>query len=321
MRFPVVEEIRRVGLVPVIKLDDPAAAVPLADALAKGGIPVAEVTFRAEGAERAIAAIAEARPDILLGAGTVITPAQVDAAVAAGAKFVVTPGYDPEVVERCLSAGVPVIPGCSDASDLSLAAKVGLDTVKFFPAEAAGGLPSVKALAGPFPGMSYIPTGGISPANLREYLSFSKVVACGGSWMAPARLIAAGNWDGIAALAREAVLTMLDIKLLHVGVYCSHETIDAEAEKFAAVLGAPLHHRHRYSYFAGESIEILDPDHPGGKGHIALSVTSVERAVRYFKGEGFAFDESSVTYGEDGLPNFIYFRDEIGGFGVHLKNA
>lgn len=203
--YPIVEDLSRVGLVPVIKIDDPESAVPLVSALAKGGIPVAEITFRTAYAAEAISRIASALPEVLVGAGTVITVDQVKSAVEAGAKYIISPGFDPEVVGYCIENGIPITPGCSNPSDVSIAARMGLDTVKFFPAEAAGGVKMLKALAGPFPDMKFIPTGGIGLKNLGDYLALPSVLACGGSWMVPESMVENGDWDGITALAKEAV--------------------------------------------------------------------------------------------------------------------
>ena len=179
---PILEQISNIGLVPVIKIDDAEKAVPLVRALKKGGIPVAEVTFRTACAAEAIRKIADAEPDVLVGAGTVISVDQAKAAVEAGAKYIISPGFDAEVVKWCIDNNVPITPGCSDASDVSVAAKMGLEVVKFFPAEAAGGLKVLKALSGPFPNMKFIPTGGVDRSNIDEFLAFDKVEAIGGSF-------------------------------------------------------------------------------------------------------------------------------------------
>ncbi len=318
---PILEEISKVGLVPVIKLNDPDKAVPLVNALKKGGIPVAEVTFRAAGADRAIANIAKEAPDILVGAGTVVTLDQCKAAIAAGAKYIISPGFDPEIVGYCVENNIPVTPGCTNPSEVSIAQKMGLEVVKFFPAEAAGGLKVLKALAGPFPNMRFIPTGGISPANLNEYLAFPKIIACGGSWMVPEKLVDDCDWEAITELAKEAVLTMLDVKIKHIGINSENE---AECVKTAgllsAICGKPQDVRSK-SIFAGKEFEVMKFMGVGKCGHIGLSVTSVKRAVRFFESQGFEFNYDSVTTDDKGNMNFIYFKDEIGGFGIHLVNA
>jgi len=193
------------GLVPVIKITKTEDAVPLAEALCRGGLPVAEITFRTDCAAEAIAAISAAVPEMLVGAGTVLTPAQADAAVAAGAKFIVSPGLNPSVVRHCQKIGVPIIPGCANPSDLEAALELGLDTVKFFPAEPAGGLNMIKALAAPYVGVKFMPTGGINQNNVKEYLKYNRILACGGSWMVKGDLIKAGDFDKITELTKEAV--------------------------------------------------------------------------------------------------------------------
>ncbi len=201
----ILEEISRIGIVPVVVLDDAEKAVPTAKALRAGGINCAEVTFRTAAAEAAIKNITAALPDMLVGAGTVLTTEQADRAAAAGARFIVTPGYNPKVVDHCIAKGIPIVPGCMDTHAIELAIEAGLDTVKFFPAEAAGGLPMMKALAGPYTGLKFMPTGGINADNLTEYLSFKKVIACGGSWMVKSALIEEERYDEITRRTKEAV--------------------------------------------------------------------------------------------------------------------
>lgn len=315
---PVLEQISRIGLVPVIKLDNPDQAVDLAAALKKGGIPVAEVTFRAAGADRAIAAIAKALPDVLVGAGTVVTVDQVKQAVDAGAKYIISPGFDPEVVGYCVEHNIPITPGCTNPSEVSIATKMGLEVVKFFPAEAAGGLKVLKALAGPFPKMRFIPTGGIGPDNLNSYLAFDKIIACGGSWMVPEKMLKENDWDGITALAKEAVRTMLNARVVHIGINSENEAAaKTTAALFENVLGGVSEGGN--SYFAGkDEIEVMKMMGEGTHGHIAVGVTSVARAMTFYRSQGFKFREDTITYDEKGQPKFVYFEGEMGGFAVHL---
>ena len=192
------------GVVPVVVLDEVKDALPLAKALTEGGLPCAEVTFRTEAAEESIKVMAEAYPDMVVGAGTVLTIEQVDAAVKAGAKFIVSPGFDPEIVDYCLEKEIPIFPGCVTPSEVAQAVKRGLKVVKFFPAEPAGGVAMIKAMAAPYNQLRFMPTGGISPANMEDYLSFPKVFACGGSWMVKGDLVKAGDFDKIQELTKEA---------------------------------------------------------------------------------------------------------------------
>lgn len=191
-------------LVPVVVIDDAADAPALGEALVAGGLPTAEITFRTPAAIDAIAALSD-RDDLIVGAGTVLTPAQVDAAVKAGAKYVVSPGLSRAVVERCQEHGVLALPGAVTATEVQAALELGLNAVKFFPAATSGGAPAIKALAAPFPDLSFVPTGGISAANLDQYLTVPAIKAVGGSWMVPRPLIQARDTAGITQLVREAV--------------------------------------------------------------------------------------------------------------------
>ena len=192
------------GVVPVVVLDDVKDALPLAKALTEGGLPCAEVTFRTEAAEESIKVMAEAYPDMVVGAGTVLTIEQVDAAVKAGAKFIVSPGFDPEIVDYCLEKEIPIFPGCVTPSEVAQAVKRGLKVVKFFPAEPSGGVVMIKAMAAPYNQLRFMPTGGIGTQNLKDYLEFNKIICCGGSWMVKADLIKNGEFDKICKLTKEA---------------------------------------------------------------------------------------------------------------------
>ena len=188
------------AVVPVVVLDDAEDAAPLAEALVKGGLPCAEVTFRTEAAEESIRIMSEKYPEMLVGAGTVLTTEQVDRAVAAGAKFIVSPGFDPEIVDYCMEKNIPVFPGCVSPSEVAQAVKRGLKVVKFFPAEQAGGLAMLKAMAAPYTMLKFMPTGGINTKNLKEYLGFSKILCCGGSWMVKGDMIKNKEFDKITEM-------------------------------------------------------------------------------------------------------------------------
>lgn len=206
------EKISQFGLVPVVVLEDEKDALPLAKALVEGGLPVAEVTFRTAAAEASIKKMCEVYPDMVVGAGTVLSVEQVEKAVAAGAKFIVSPGYDEEIVNYCLEKDIPIYPGTVTPSDLSKAVKKGLSVVKFFPAEQYGGVNTIKALAAPFTTVKFMPTGGVNAKNLKDYLSCNKIVACGGSWMVKGDLIKAQEFEKIKELTREAVALVKEIR-------------------------------------------------------------------------------------------------------------
>ena len=199
------EKIAELKVVPVVVLEDAKDAAPLAKALCEGGLPCAEVTFRTAAAKDSIKAMSEAYPEMLVGAGTVLTKEQVDSAVEAGATFIVSPGFDPEIVDYCLEKEIPVFPGCITPSEVAQAVKRGLRVVKFFPAEQFGGVATIKALSAPYVGLKFMPTGGVSAKNLKEYLACKPIVACGGSWMVKKDLIEAGEFDKIRELTKEAV--------------------------------------------------------------------------------------------------------------------
>ena len=193
-----------IGIIPVVVLEDAKDAHALGEALMKGGLPAAEITFRTEAAEEVIRILSKDFPDMLVGAGTVLTCEQADRAVAAGAKFIVAPGFNPTVVKHCLDKGYPVTPGVQTPGEMEQAMELGLDFVKFFPAEPAGGLPMIKAVAAPYSKLRFMPTGGINKENVKEYLAYKKIVACGGTWMVKGDLIASGDFAKIEELTHEA---------------------------------------------------------------------------------------------------------------------
>ncbi|MDR1239546.1 MAG: bifunctional 4-hydroxy-2-oxoglutarate aldolase/2-dehydro-3-deoxy-phosphogluconate aldolase [Treponema sp.] len=314
----VFEELGNIGIVPVITIDDVEKAVPLARALTAGGIPCAEITFRTEQGEEALRRIGRECPEILPGAGTVLTPGQVDRAVEAGARFIASPGFNPKVVAHCIRRGIPIVPGCSNPSDIEQALEAGLDAVKFFPAESAGGLPYIKAVAAPYPGLKFMPTGGINADNIGTYLSYEKIFACGGSWMVDASLINAARFDEITRRCREALQKAHGFSMAHIGINTANED---EARKAAAFLERVFGFAPRdggSSIFAGDGIEIVKFPRPGRNGHIAVAVNNVPRAKAYLERNGLDFNrESAHPDGKGGL-SAIYLSGEVAGFAVHL---
>ena len=319
MNNDMIKALYEIGLIPVIKIENADDAVPLAKALIDGGLPAAEITFRTSCAAEAIKKITDAYPEMLVGAGTVLTTEQVDAAIAAGSKFLVSPGLNPKVTSYCLSKGVPMLPGCSNPSDVEAALELGRTTVKFFPAEAAGGLKMLKAMAAPYGNLTFMPTGGINADNLLDYLKFNKIVACGGSFMVADQLVKEKKWDEITALTKNAVKKMLGLEFVHMGINNENkEEAERGAKLFECMFGMPTRETSK-SYFAGDAFEFMMGKGPGRCGHIGIRTNFVDRAIAYFKRMGFEFDESSITYDEkSGKPKFVYFKDEICGFAVHL---
>ncbi len=311
------EKLSLAGLVPVIAINDAEDAVPLCKALSDGGLPVAEITFRTAAAEEAIRRVHEALPDVLLCAGTVLTTEQVDRAVAAGAAAIVSPGLNPEVVKYCLSKNIPVCPGTANPSDLEVALSLGLHTVKFFPAEALGGLKLIKAMSAPYGSMKFMPTGGINENNMLDYLANPKVVCCGGSWMVPGDAVAAKDWDRITELTRSAVNKMLGLELRHVGINSGDpDTAMNDAEAICNLLGWTVKDGNS-STFAGTAFEMMKKPGRGKNGHIAIGCNNIKRAKWHLEQRGFAFDEDSAVV-KEGKLIAIYLKDEIGGFAFHL---
>lgn len=314
----VLKQIGDYGIVPVVKIDDAQDAVPLAKALVAGGLPVAEVTFRTDAAEEAIRLITENVPEMFVGAGTVLTIEQVDKAVKAGAKFIVSPGLNPKVVKYCVDNNIPVTPGCANPSDIEQAIELGLEVVKFFPAEAAGGLKMIKAMSAPYGNIKFMPTGGINAKNINEYLSFSKILACGGSWMVSGELINNKEFDKITDLTKEAVQTMLGFDLKHVGINNpSKEEGIGVAQTFEKIFGFTSKIGNS-SAFAGIPVEAMFKMGYGTHGHLAISTNSVPRAYSYLKRMGVEFLEDTKQYDDKGNLKFVYLKEEIGGFAVHL---
>ena len=314
---PILEQFQKLGIIPVVVIDDAKDAVPLAKALCEGGLPVAEVTFRTDAAEEAIRLMSEAYPEMLVGAGTVLTTEQVDRAVAAGSKFIVSPGLNPKVVKYCQEKNVPITPGTARPTDIEMALELGLDVVKFFPAEQNGGLAMIKAMAAPYTKVKFMPTGGINAKNLKSYLDFDKIIACGGSWMVPKDLVAAGDFEAIKNLTREAVNTMLGFELRHIGINANgEEEADSVAGSFEKLFGFTKKVGGS-SVFAGTAIEVMKQPYLGANGHIAIGTNYIERAVYHMELQGFEFDPETAKY-KNGKLVAIYLKGELGGFAVHL---
>lgn len=314
----VLNSIQKLGIVPVVVLNNAKDAAPLAQALCEGGLPCAEVTFRTEAAEESIRIMAEKYPDMLVGAGTVLTTEQVDRAVAAGAKFIVSPGLNPKIVKYCIEKGIPITPGVTNPSDIEQAIELGLEVVKFFPAEPAGGINMIKAMAAPYTNMKFMPTGGISAANLNSYLDFPKIIACGGSWMVKGDLVAAGDFGKIRDLTKEAIQAMLGFEVAHIGINGNNSE---EACNFAMMFENMFGFAKKEgnsSYFAGKGIEITKLPYLGANGHIAVSTNYINRAVAYIESQGIELDENTKKLDSQGNLKAIFFKKEIGGFAIHL---
>ena len=306
-----------IGLVPVVKIDDAEKAVPLAKALIDGGIPCAEITFRTDAAEEAIRRVSKAYPEMLVGAGTVINPQLAEKAVAAGAKFIVSAGFNKETVAWCLSHNIPVVPGVCTPSEIELGLSMGLNVLKFFPAEASGGVAMLKDFSGPFSQVRFMTTGGINPNNLPDYAKASNVLAIGGSWMVKADLINGEKWDEITKLCKEARIKLIGLSLAHVGINLPDPEAAAGAAEEFAKLGMETIPGNS-SIFMNKEIELMKKNYLGKNGHLAFRCYDIERAVYYLKEKGFTVNEETVKLDAKGKMKVCYLNEEIGGFAIHL---
>ena len=312
----VLKRLAQSGVVPVVVLEDAKDAVPTAKAMLAGGIDVMEITFRTAAAADSIKAVAQECPDMVVGAGTVINLEQCKLAVECGAKFIVSPGYDEETVAWCCDNGIPVTPGCVTPTEIMMALKHGLKVLKFFPANVYGGLSAIKSLAGPFGGVKFIPTGGVNAQNLAEFISSPYIHAVGGSWICPKADIAAGNFDKITALCKEARKTLLGFEVAHIGI----NTPDADAamdvcKAFNDAFDFNVKQGNS-SNFASTGVEVMKTMLKGANGHIAIRTNKMIPAIAEMERRGYELDMDSVK--DKNNIKAVYFKNEIGGFAVHL---
>lgn len=312
----VLKRMARAGIVPVVVLDDAKDAVPTARAMVAGGIDVMEITFRTAAAADSIRAVAAEVPEMLVGAGTVVNLEQCKLAVECGAKFIVSPGYDEEVVSWCCDNGIAVCPGCVTPTEIMMALKHGLKVLKFFPANVYGGLGAIKALAGPFGGVKFIPTGGVNLQNLGEFISDPHIHAVGGSWVCPKGDIAAGNFEKITQLCKESRKALLGFEVAHVGINCADAGVcDAVCQEFAAAFDFPVKQGNS-SNFASTGVEVMKTMFKGANGHIAIRTNKMAPAMAEMERRGLELDMDSVK--DPSNIKAIYFKKEMGGFAVHL---
>lgn len=313
----VLERLARAGIVPVVVLDDPKDAVPTAKALLAGGIDVMEITFRTPAAAESIQTVSQNCPEMCVGAGTVVTLDQCKRAMGMGAKFIVAPGFDEAVVRMCIASHIAVTPGCVTPTEIMAAMKFGLRIVKFFPANVYGGMSALKALSGPFEGIRFIPTGGVNTQNLSEYISAPCVHAVGGSWICAKKDIAAGHFDKITALCKEARQTALGFEVAHIGINCDDEAASADicnalekAFGFATKKG-------NSSNFATDGIEVMKSKYLGTNGHIAIRTNNIDMAINVLEKNGLHVDLETAKY-KSGRMAAVYVKEEFGGFAMHL---
>ena len=315
---PVLQRVYEIGIIPVIAFNDVDEAIPLCKALMDGGLPAAEVTFRTACAEECIRKIHEELPDMLLGAGTVLTKDQADRAMAAGAAFVVAPGYDPHVTQHVIDKGGLMMPGTCSAGEMQQAMNQGCEAIKFFPAEANGGVDMIKNIGAALKTAKWMCTGGVNAKNVNTYLANPQIIAVGGTWMCKSDKIKAGAWDDITAACKEAVDVMLGLELGHIGINCAD---DAEAMKTAELLGGLLSKAvapGNSSIFVGnKEFEIMKKPGRGTHGHIAVKCNNIDRAVYHLGQRGVKFDMDSMVT-KNGKNIAVYLADEVAGFAIHL---
>lgn len=309
-----------IGIVPVIKLERPELALPLGRALVAGGIPTAEITFRTAAAPEAIRVLSDELPDLLVGAGTVLTSTQLEEALQAGARFIVSPGFNPRIVDRCLELDIPVLPGVSGTEGIEQALERKLEVLKFFPAEAAGGVSMLEALAGPYQTLGFIPTGGINPGNLGGYARLPQVLAVGGSWMVKPELIGTGDWPGVEMLCREAVRALHGFAFAHVGLNGTDSTESGATTALLASLFGLSHREGSASFMLGDAIEVTKSPFPGTKGHLAIRCNNVERALAFLATKGIRARMDSGAR-EKGRLKSVYLELEVLGFALHLLKS
>lgn len=313
----VTEKLHLTGVVPVVVLDNADDAVPTANALVKGGIDVMEITFRTGAAAESIRRVSAECPDMIVGAGTVITLEQCKLAVECGARFIVSPGFNEKVVRWCAENDIAVTPGCVTPTEIMAAMECGLKVLKFFPANVYGGLDAMKALSGPFSGIKFIPTGGVNAKNLAEYASAPFIHAIGGSWICPKADIAAHNFDKITKLAAEAREILLGFELAHIGINAADDTTSMEiCTKLEEAFSFPVNPGNS-SNFAGTGFEIMKGIGLGTQGHIAIRTADIDRGIDELERRGFAVDMSNAKYKGDKM-TAVYLKDEFGGFAIHL---
>jgi 2-dehydro-3-deoxyphosphogluconate aldolase/(4S)-4-hydroxy-2-oxoglutarate aldolase len=309
-----------IGIIPVVKIDDASKAVGLAGALIKGGIPAAEVTFRTSAAEEAIRLMHKAYPDMTIGAGTVLTIENAEKALKAGASFIVSPGFDPELVSWCIDRKVPICPGVATPSEIQQGVKAGLSVLKFFPAEANGGTNMLKNLAGPFPTLMFMPTGGINLDNIQEYAKTPNVLCVGGSWMVKSDLINNEKWDEITEMCTEAERKLQGLSFAHIGLNSdSAKEMESAISRFTE-LGMDCTKRGSSSSFMDTTIEIMNKPGRGTKGHIAYKCFNVDRTISYLSQFGFTPVEETIGKDAKGT-KLVYFKEEVDGFAIHLIRA
>ncbi len=313
----ILKEIGNIGLIPVVVIDDPELAVPAAKALIDGGLNVMEITMRTEEGIKSIKKVREAFPDMLVGAGTVLSVEKAKESVSAGAKFIVSPGLDPDIVEWCQKKDIVVTPGVVTPTEVAQALKYNLTVLKFFPGGIFGGVKGCEALYGPYRMVQFMPTGGVSLKNLADFADKPYIHSVGGSWLCSSSDINNKNFDKITGIVKESINILLGFELAHIGINAENRDKSlAVANIFSDVFGFTVREGNS-SIFSGNGIEVNKSNGPGNMGHIAIKTNNISRAAYYLEKRGHKTDWSTRK-GTEEKPVAVYLEGEIGGFAVHL---
>lgn len=314
----VMEKIHLVGFVPVVALNNVHKAIGLANALEKGGIPIIEVTYRTEQAPDCLREIREACPNVIAGAGTILSVEQVKSAVDCGAMFIVSPGYDDKIVDYCLENNIPVIPGVSNPSEIQHAVQSGLTVLKLFPAESIGGISAINFMAAPFPGIQFLPAGGVLMSNLGQYLSNEHVFACAGGFVARANMIDNEDWESVINMCQQAMRIALGFEFAHVGLNCETADRARGCANSLCTLFNQTAKEGNSSIFIETHIELMKKPFFGENGHIGFYTNSVERAIYQLGLHGNHVMEDTIRLDGKGRMQSAYLQDNVYGFALHV---
>lgn len=312
--------ISEVGILPIITIEETLDAIPIAQALYDGGIPMVVITFRNDNGPECIELITKAIPDMLVGAGTVLSTAQVDQAIAAGAKFFTSPAINPTVVNYCKQKNIPIFPGAATPNNIEEALTLGLEHIEYFPAEANGGVEGLRAVSAPYPKVNFIALGGVNNDNMVHYLNDPKIFAVAGDWFIKEDWIRFKDYEMIEQSAQEAVKIMLDFEIDHIGLnFPKEESALYAAEEFGELFGYDVKKTAEDTgFFAGSYFETMKPGYMGTVGHIAINTNSVERAKAYLERKGLGFIDEKTECMDDGSLRLVVLDKEIGGFAIQL---
>ena len=311
------DKLGKIGLIPVVVFDKAEYAVPTAKAMIEGGLPVMEVTLRTDAAIESMKLIKKECPEIILGAGTVLSVEQAKAAIDTGCEFIVSPGFNDEVVQYCIDNNILVTPGCVTPTEIEHALSFGINVLKFFPASIYGGMPACKALHGPYRMVKFVPTGGVSLDNLTEYADKDFVHAIGGGWLCSTADMASGNYAKITETVKKSIEVLLGFEIAHIGMNMDNKDVSMElAKELSYAFGMNMKEGNS-SNFAGSFFEVLNRQYKGANGHIAVKTNNIDRAIYYLEQRGYKMDEESTSE-KNGKKVAIYLENEFGGYAIHL---